>query len=93
MLLSLKYSTSSRELHLTSYLSGFSIPFCVPLLLTTYTYGSQDRARRYSQSEVNDRLIEVLRRHDNSEFEANIPSAVRDLLILIGLARSEGTRR
>ena len=37
MLLSLKYSTSSRELHLTSYLSGFSIPFCVPLSLTTYT--------------------------------------------------------
>ena len=36
MLLSLKYSTSSRELHLTSYLSGFSIPFCVPLSLTTY---------------------------------------------------------
>ena len=39
MLLSLKYSTSSRELHLTSYLSGFSIPFCVPLSLTTYTCG------------------------------------------------------
>ena len=37
MLLSLKYSTSSRELHLTSYLSAFSIPFCVPLSLTTYT--------------------------------------------------------
>ena len=37
MLLSLKYSTSSRELHLTSYLSGFSIPFCVPLSLTTYS--------------------------------------------------------
>ena len=39
MLLSLKYSTSSRELHLTSYLSGFSIPFCVPLSLTTYSLG------------------------------------------------------
>ena len=40
VLLSLKYSTSSRELHLTSYLSGFSIPFCVPLSLTTYRTGT-----------------------------------------------------
>ena len=32
---------------------------------------------------------EILRRHDNGEAEANITSAVRDLLLLTGLARSE----
>ena len=32
---------------------------------------------------------EILRRHDNFEPEANITSAVRDFLILTGLARSE----
>ena len=32
---------------------------------------------------------EILRRHENNEAEANITSAVRDFLILTGLARSE----
>ena len=32
---------------------------------------------------------QILRRHDNFEPEANITSAVRDFLILTGLARSE----
>ena len=32
---------------------------------------------------------EILRRHDNGEPEANITSAVRDFLIVTGLARSE----
>ena len=32
---------------------------------------------------------EILRRHDNFELEANITSAVRDFLILTGLAKSE----
>ena len=32
---------------------------------------------------------EILRRHDNLELEANITSAVRDFLILTGLAKSE----
>ena len=32
---------------------------------------------------------EILRRHDNSEAEANITSAVRDFFILTGLAKSE----
>ena len=34
-------------------------------------------------------VAEILRRHDNFEPEANITSAVRDFLILTGLARSE----
>ena len=36
-----------------------------------------------------DAAAEILRRHDNLEPEANITSAVRDFLILTGLARSE----
>ena len=36
-----------------------------------------------------DTASEILRRHDNFEPEANITSAVRDFLILTGLARSE----
>ncbi len=32
---------------------------------------------------------EILRRHDNGEPEANITSAVRDFLIVTGLARGE----
>ena len=32
---------------------------------------------------------EILRRHDNGEPEANITGAVRDSLIVTGLARSE----
>ena len=36
-----------------------------------------------------DAASEILRRHDNFEPEANITSAVRDFLILTGLARSE----
>ena len=32
---------------------------------------------------------EILRRHDNAEQEANITSAVRDFLVLTGLAKSE----
>ena len=32
---------------------------------------------------------EILRRHDNAEAEANITSAVRDFLILTGLAKSD----
>ena len=34
-------------------------------------------------------VAEILRRHDRGEPEANITSAVRDFLILTGLARSE----
>ena len=36
-----------------------------------------------------DAAAEILRRHDSNEPEANITSAVRDFLILTGLARSE----
>ena len=36
---------------------------------------------------------EILRRHDNAEAEANITSAVRDFLILTGLAKSDEIRR
>ena len=36
-----------------------------------------------------DAAAEILRRHDRGEPEANITSAVRDFLILTGLARSE----
>ncbi len=36
-----------------------------------------------------DAAAEILRRHDNGEAEANITSAVRDFLLLTGLARSE----
>ena len=39
---------------------------------------------RYSQA-----AAEILRRHDSGEPEANITSAVRDFLILTGLARVE----
>ena len=36
-----------------------------------------------------DAAAEILRRHDNFELEANITSAVRDFLMIMGLARSE----
>ena len=39
---------------------------------------------RYAQA-----AAEILRRHDNGEPEANITSAVRDFLILTGLASGE----
>ena len=39
---------------------------------------------RYTQA-----AAEILRRHDNSEPEANITSAVRDFLILTGLVLSQ----
>ena len=39
---------------------------------------------RYAES-----AAEILRRHNNAELEANITSAVRDFLILTGLAKSE----
>ena len=54
--------------------------------------GDFGNVHRHRRPRCYDVAEQVLRRHDNSEFEANIPSAVRDLLILIGLARSEGTR-
>ena len=33
--------------------------------------------------------VEILRRHDNGEAEANITSAVRDFLILTGLVKGD----
>ena len=42
-----------------------------------------------SDSRYRNAASEILRRHDNFEPEANITSAVRDFLILTGLARSE----
>ena len=33
--------------------------------------------------------VEILRRHDSGETEANITSAVRDFLILTGLVRAD----
>ena len=43
----------------------------------------------YSDPRYAESAAEILRRHDNFEPEANITSAVRDFLILTGLARSE----
>ncbi len=42
-----------------------------------------------TQTDYNDPRAEILRTHDNGEPEANIASAMRDLLMLTGLARGE----
>ena len=41
----------------------------------------------YSDPRYAESAAEILRRHDNGEPEANITSAVRDFLIVTGLAR------
>ncbi len=43
----------------------------------------------YNDSRYKEAADEIRRRHDSNESEANITSAVRDFLILTGLARSE----
>ena len=43
----------------------------------------------YNDPRYAEAAAEILRRHDNGEPEANITSAVRDFLILTGLARGE----
>ena len=43
----------------------------------------------YRDPRYADAAAEILRRHDDFQAEANITSAVRDFLILTGLARSD----
>ena len=57
---------------------------CSAYNVTTMTTHLDDHDPKYAAS-----AAEILRRHDNGEPEANITSAVRDFLILTGLARND----
>ena len=57
---------------------------CSAYNVTIMTTHIDDHDPKYAAS-----AAEILRRHDNGEPEANITSAVRDFLILTGLARND----